>query len=129
MNKLTPEQERILKKKGTEKPFTGAFWNYHEKGTYTCAQCDQELFASDDKYDSGTGWPSFKKPIHPDAINEKNDNLLWMKRTEVVCSLCGGHLGHVFNDGPPPTGQRYCMNSGAFRFKQKKKITQTFKKE
>jgi peptide-methionine (R)-S-oxide reductase len=113
---LTPEQYRILRKAGTERAFSGAYWNNHEKGTYVCAADGNPLFSSEAKFDSGTGWPSFTAPIRKDAVESKDDNSMFMQRTEVLCSRCGGHLGHVFDDGPAPTHLRYCMNSGAMKF-------------
>lgn len=113
---LTPEQYRILRKKGTERAFTGKLWNNHEKGTYVCAACGNRLFSSETKYESGTGWPSFWSPVSNRAVTTESDRSFFMTRTEVLCSRCGGHLGHVFNDGPAPTGLRYCMNSGAMDF-------------
>jgi len=115
---LAPEEFRILRKKGTEPAFTGKFADFKEEGTYVCAGCGNELFSSERKYDSGTGWPSFSEPITKDSVENRPDKSFLMRRTEVVCSRCGGHLGHVFDDGPPPTGLRYCMNSGALHFRQ-----------
>jgi peptide-methionine (R)-S-oxide reductase len=111
--RLTPEQYAILRRKGTEPAFTGKYWNTKQPGVYRCAGCGQPLFKSDDKYESGTGWPSFWEPYDPKSVTDKADNSHSMRRTEVLCSRCGGHLGHVFGDGPPPTGLRYCINSAA----------------
>ncbi len=116
---LTPEQYRVLREKGTEGAFTGVYWNNHEKGTYFCAGCHQELFKSDTKFESGTGWPSFNNPVTNAAVKVITDYGHGMVRDEVVCSNCGGHLGHVFPDGPRPTGLRYCMNSVAMVFEKK----------
>ncbi|MFA8299728.1 MAG: peptide-methionine (R)-S-oxide reductase MsrB [Hyphomicrobiales bacterium] len=116
---LSPDQYNILRKKGTERPFTGIYYTNKTPGTYYCAGCGQELFKSSTKFDSGCGWPSFYAPLIDNNINIKIDKSYGMTREEVLCSKCGGHLGHVFNDGPPPTGKRYCINSGALVFKAK----------
>jgi peptide-methionine (R)-S-oxide reductase len=113
---LTPEQYQVLRKAGTERAFTGKTWNNHEKGVYRCAGCGLPLFSSATKFESGTGWPSFWQPIDPSHVDEHSDWSFGMRRTEVLCARCGGHLGHVFDDGPKPTGQRYCMNSAALDF-------------
>ncbi len=113
---LTPEAYHVLREAGTERAFSGKYWNHHEEGVYVCAACRQKLFDSKTKFESGTGWPSFYEPIDPKAVEERSDTSLMMTRTEVRCSRCGGHLGHVFDDGPKPTGLRYCINSGALLF-------------
>jgi peptide-methionine (R)-S-oxide reductase len=113
---LTPEQYQVLRNAHTERPFTGEYVNNHTDGSYHCAGCGAELFRSDAKFDSGTGWPSFYEPTVAAAVELRSDNSLFMRRTEVVCRACGGHLGHVFNDGPRPTGDRFCINSCALSF-------------
>jgi methionine-R-sulfoxide reductase len=113
--RLTPEQFEVTRRAGTERAFTGAYWDTKEPGTYRCVACDQVLFTSDTKYDSGSGWPSFWEPADSDAVTLHQDVAHGMVRTEVRCSRCGSHLGHVFPDGPQPTGERFCMNSAALR--------------
>jgi peptide-methionine (R)-S-oxide reductase len=117
---LTPAQFHILREKGTERAFSGKLLNVHGRGVFRCAGCGLDLFSSDDKFESGTGWPSFTKPIAKENVTLKSDNSFFMKRTEVLCARCDGHLGHVFDDGPQPTGQRYCMNSDAMTFAELK---------
>ncbi len=117
--KLTPEQFHVMKEKGTETPFSGKYWNNHETGMYHCAACGTPLFSSETKFDSGTGWPSFDKPENLENIILQDDDSLGMHRTEVICKNCGSHLGHLFDDGPTKTGQRYCLNSCALDFHKK----------
>lgn len=121
-NKLTPEQFHVTQEKGTERAFTGKYWNCHDDGVYRCVVCNHPLFSSETKFESGSGWPSFFEPLDPAAVRTADDSTHGMRRTEVMCENCGAHLGHVFDDGPNPTGLRYCINSCALDLDRKSRL-------